>query len=68
MSNNQLIIVNNNKHQEIARHELTDGEAENFRRAEPMRRFPNIRVTATYRKHGGGLVVYARELKHDGQK
>lgn len=56
MSNNQLIIVNE-KHQEIARHELTDREAENFRRA-----------TATYRKHGGGLVVYAREQAHDGQK
>lgn len=28
---------------------------------EPMKRFPNIRATATYRKHGGGLVVYARE-------
>ena len=67
MSNNQLIIVNN-KHQEIARHELTDREAENFRRCEPMKRFPNIRATATYRKHGGGLVVYAKELKHDGQK
>ena len=67
MSNNQLIIVND-KHQEIARHELTDLEAENFRRAEPMKRFQNIRATATYRKHGGGLVVYARELKHDGQK
>lgn len=67
MSNNQLIIVNE-KHQEIARHELTDSEAENFRRSEPMKRFPNIRVTATYRKHGGGLVVYAREKAHDGQK
>lgn len=43
MSNNQLIIVND-KHQEIARHELTD------------------------RKHGGGLVVYAKEQKHDGQE
>lgn len=60
MLNNQLIIVNE-KHQEIVRHELTDREAENFRRGEPMKRFPNIRATATYRKHGGGLVVYARE-------
>lgn len=67
MSNNQLIIVND-KHQEFARHELTDREAENFRRGEPMKRFPNIRATATYRKHGGGIVVYAREKKHDGQK
>ena len=30
--------------------------------------FPNIRATATYRKHGGGLVVYAREQAHDGQE
>ena len=60
MSNNQLIIVND-KHQETARHELTDSDAENFRRGEPMKSFPNIRATATYRKHGGGLVVYARE-------
>lgn len=67
MSNNQLIIVNE-KHQEIARHELTDGEAENFRRGEPMKRFPNICVAGTYRKFGGGLVVYAKEKKHDGQK
>lgn len=27
-----------------------------------------IRATATYRKHGGGLVVYAKEQKHDGQE
>lgn len=67
MSNNQLIIINK-KHQEIARHELTDREAENFRLGEPMKRFPNICATATYRKHGGGLVVYAREKKYDGQK
>ena len=67
MSSNQLIIVNE-KHQEIARHELTDRDAENFRRAEPMKRFPNIRATATYRKHGGGLVVYAREQAHDGKE
>lgn len=67
MSNNKLIIVNQ-QHQEIARHELTDGEAENFRRAEPMKRFPNICVVGTYRKFGGGLVVYAREQAHDGQK
>ena len=67
MSNNQLIIVNE-KHQEIARHEMTNREVENFHRAAPMKRFPNIRATATYRKQGGGLVVYARELKHDGQK
>lgn len=67
MSNNQLIVVNE-KHQETARYEMTDREAENFRRGEPMKRFPNIRATATYRKQGGGLVVYARELKHDGQK
>lgn len=67
MSNNQLIIVND-KHQETARHELTDSDAENFRRAVTMKRFPNIRATAIYRKHGGGLVVYAREQAHDGQK
>lgn len=67
MSNNQLIIVND-KHQETERHELTDREAENFRLGEPMKRFPNIRATATYRKHGGGLVVYAREQAHDGKK
>lgn len=60
MSNNQLIIVNE-KHQEIARHEMTNRDAENFRRGEPMKRFPNILATATYRKQGGGLVVYARE-------
>ncbi len=67
MSNNQLIIMNE-KHQEIVRHELTDREAENFHRAAPMKRFPNIRATATYRKFGGGIVVYAREKKHDGQE
>lgn len=67
MSNNQLIIVND-KHQEIARHELTDREAENFSRGELMKRFPNISVMATYRKHGGGLVVYAMEQANDGQK
>lgn len=67
MSNNQLIIVSD-KHQEITRHELTDREAENFRLGVPMKRFPNIRATATYRKHGGGLVVYAREKAHDGQE
>ena len=66
MSNNQLIIVND-KHQEIARHELTDREAENFSRGEPMKRFPNICVVGTYLKFGGGIVVYAKEKKHDGQ-
>ena len=67
MSINQLIIVSD-KHQETARHELTDSDAENFRLGEPMKRFPNICATATYRKHGGGLVVYAREQSHDGEK
>ena len=67
MSNNQLIIVNQ-QHKEIARHELTDSEAENFCRSEPMKRFPNIRATATYRRQGGGVVVYAREQAHDGKE
>ena len=67
MSNNQLIIVND-KHQETVRHELTESDAENFRRSEPMKSFPNICVVGTYRKFGGGIVVYAREKKHDGQK
>lgn len=67
MSNNQLIIVNE-KHQEIARHEMTNREVENFHRAAPMKRFPNICVVGTYRKFGGGIVVYAREKKHDGQE
>lgn len=67
MSNNQLIIVND-KHQETVRHELTESDAENFRRGEPMKSFPNICVVGTYRKFGGGIVVYAREKAHDGQE
>lgn len=67
MSNNQLIIVNE-EHKETARYVLTDKEAENFRCSKPMKRFPNIRITATYRKHDGGFVGYAREKEHVGNK
>ncbi len=43
------------------RHRLTDGEAEAFRDAKPLKRFPGIRITATNRRQDGGISVYARK-------
>ena len=55
MSNNQLIIVND-KHQEIARHELTDREAENFRRAdETLSKHPRNGDLPQTRRRPSGL-------------
>lgn len=55
MSNNQLIIVND-KHQEIARHELTDREAENFRRAdETLSEYPRNGDLPQTRRRPSGL-------------
>ncbi|WP_323175134.1 hypothetical protein [Neisseria cinerea] len=53
---NELIIEKTGE-----RHRLTDGEAEAFRAAKPLKRFPGIRITATYRRQDGGISVYARK-------
>lgn len=53
---NELIIEKTGE-----RHRLTDGEAEAFRAAKPLKRFPGIRIMATYRRQDGGISVYARK-------
>ena len=53
---NELIIEKTGE-----RHRLTDGAAEAFRAAKPLKRFPGIRIMATYRRQDGGISVYARK-------
>ncbi|ANW91924.1 hypothetical protein DE8555_1380 [Neisseria meningitidis] len=52
---NELIIEKTGE-----RVRLTDGEAEAFRSGRPLRRYPDIKVTATYRLQDGGMSIYAR--------
>ena len=53
---NELIIEKTGE-----RHRLTDDEAEAFRAGKLLKRFPGIRIMATYRRQDGGISVYARK-------
>ncbi|WP_192880880.1 hypothetical protein [Neisseria lactamica] len=52
---NELIIEKTGE-----RVRLTDDEAEAFRSGRPIKRFSDIKVTATYRRQDGGMSIYGR--------
>lgn len=60
---NELIIEKTGE-----RVRLTDGEAEAFRSGRPLRRYADIKVTATYRRQDGGMSIYARRTALKGNR